>query len=431
MEENILTKLTQEMTRHKLQQKTRSLYVMWIERLIVYTKTTTIRIDTEHAQEYLDHLTRREKLSAQTVHQAAHAIVFFMKNVLDKSISHESFTLPNRAESSKEIVTLSQSETLALLSATNRAQDHLALCLAYGTGMEISELTNLRVKDINLQTNIISIRDNNNKAYRATALPMAIKDELISFIETRKPKTWLFESKSKPGTPLQSRPFQRAFRRAAAVIGIDNSHSFRSLRYAYVVHMQEHGIPLGSIGSHLKLSASTIHKWLRIGKNGRQVLFSPLDKLQAQSTHPGQDVNYLRESLTSITNSDILDHLNEAIDCYSIGAIRAAIIFFWNAAMITIQNHCKTHSIEEINNQLLTKSHPNKTIKNIDEIEMLKDSVILDLALRLGIYDRNIKNVLMECLGLRNKCGHPGQYRPGEKKILAFFEDITKHVFLI
>jgi hypothetical protein len=36
---------------------------------------------------------------------------------------------------------------------------------------------------------------------------------------------------------------------------------------------------------------------------------------------------------------------------------------------------------------------------------------------------------LEEALNLRNRCGHPTKYRPGEKKVSSFIEDVAGIVF--
>ena len=52
-----------------------------------------------------------------------------------------------------------------------------------------------------------------------------------------------------------------------------------------------------------------------------------------------------------------------------------------------------------------------------------------DLYLDLGEFDKNEKDTIEEALNLRNRCGHPGKYRPGIKKASSFIEDIISVVF--
>jgi hypothetical protein len=50
-------------------------------------------------------------------------------------------------------------------------------------------------------------------------------------------------------------------------------------------------------------------------------------------------------------------------------------------------------------------------------------------AKELGILDKPQKDTLEEALNLRNRCGHPGKYRPGIKKASSFIEDTISIVF--
>ncbi len=50
-------------------------------------------------------------------------------------------------------------------------------------------------------------------------------------------------------------------------------------------------------------------------------------------------------------------------------------------------------------------------------------------AQELGLYDKNQRAVLEDCLNLRNKCGHPGKYKVGPKKVSSFIEDLIGIVF--
>ena len=47
----------------------------------------------------------------------------------------------------------------------------------------------------------------------------------------------------------------------------------------------------------------------------------------------------------------------------------------------------------------------------------------------LSIFDKSEKRQLGQALDLRNDCGHPVKYKPGEKKVSSFIEDVTSIVF--
>jgi len=51
--------------------------------------------------------------------------------------------------------------------------------LLYGSGLRLSEALRLRVKDIDLQTNQIIVREGKGEKERVTMLPQAVKESLI------------------------------------------------------------------------------------------------------------------------------------------------------------------------------------------------------------------------------------------------------------
>jgi hypothetical protein len=70
-----------------------------------------------------------------------------------------------------------------------------------------------------------------------------------------------------------------------------------------------------------------------------------------------------------------------------------------------------------------------RTAKSFDGFAQIKDATTLFAVKELGILDKNRKETVIEALNLRNRCGHPGNYRSGVKKVSAFVEDITSFVF--
>lgn len=66
---------------------------------------------------------------------------------------------------------------------------------------------------------------------------------------------------------------------------------------------------------------------------------------------------------------------------------------------------------------------------NLGHFAYIKNRITLLGAMELGIVDKNQKDILIENLNLRNKCGHPGKYKPGPKKASSFIEDIVSIVF--
>ena len=83
-----------------------------------------------------------------------------------------------------------------------------------------------------------------------------------------------------------------------------------------------------------------------------------------------------------------------------------------------------THSLNSLNQAISRHVNNAKQITTEDDFAFIKESIVLRVTVDLGIFDKNQKKVLEDCLDIRNSCGHPGKYNPTETKAKAFIEDI-------
>lgn len=141
------------------------------------------------------------------------------------------------------------------------------------------------------------------------------------------------------------------------------------------------------------------------------------------------DVSSLENLVVRISDKNIADYIQEAIKCLSIDALRAAVVFVWAGAVRKIQEDVLTKGIGNVTASTQKYDPKSRPIKRIDDFSYVKESTLLLVAQDLGVFDKNERGILEEALDLRNKCGHPGKYRPGPKKVGSFIEDVVGIVF--
>lgn len=151
-----------------------------------------------------------------------------------------------------------------------------------------------------------------------------------------------------------------------------------------------------------------------------------LPKVDVEVEH---DVGTLEELVAKIPDTDVRDYLDEAVKCLQVGALRACTVFVWVAAIRTIQSGLIAKGSAAATAAVQKHDPKARAVKSLDDFAYVKDATTLLAAKELGILDKNQKDTLTEALNLRNRCGHPGKYRPGAKKVSAFVEDITSIVF--
>jgi hypothetical protein len=141
------------------------------------------------------------------------------------------------------------------------------------------------------------------------------------------------------------------------------------------------------------------------------------------------DVGTLEDVVAKVTDPDVRDYLEEAVKCLQVGSLRACTVFVWVAAIRTVQAAIIAKGSAAATAALQKHDPKTRPIHSLDDFAHVKDATALLAAKDLGILDKNQKDTLVEALNLRNRCGHPGKYRPGVKKVSAFVEDITSIVF--
>lgn len=156
----------------------------------------------------------------------------------------------------------------------------------------------------------------------------------------------------------------------------------------------------------------------------RQILNIPTSDPEVDN-----DVSALEAIINAIGDVDIADYLHEAVRCLRVDALRATVVFTWSAAIKSIRDNVFDCGVATANVAIKKHDPKAKDIRKLDDLVLVKESVLLLAAQELGLFDKNERDTLGECLSLRNKCGHPGKYKPGPKKVSSFIEDVTGIIF--
>jgi len=168
--------------------RTEAAYVYWIKR---YVRHRGLRHPSElgpgDIREFLGALAVRDRVSAATQAQAAAALLFLYRQVLDRDVPElagiarvlEGVT---RAKQPHRLpIVLSRDEVrrvLAVLEGTPR----LVALLLYGSGLRLLEALELRVKDVDAERREIRLRRGKGGVDRVTVLPEAARGLLAEHL---------------------------------------------------------------------------------------------------------------------------------------------------------------------------------------------------------------------------------------------------------
>jgi integron integrase len=163
--------------------KTEQSYVGWAKRYIFFhNKRHPKDMGKLEIEQFLTHLATKLKVSPTTQNQAFNALLFLYEQVLDISLKDQNIQAL-RAQQRKHIpVVLTKDEVHNIIINMNSIYQ-LMVKLMYGCGLRMSEVQNMRVKDIDFGFDKVYVWDSKSLKDRTVPLPLKIKDELKIQVE--------------------------------------------------------------------------------------------------------------------------------------------------------------------------------------------------------------------------------------------------------
>ncbi len=216
--------------------KTVKSYLYGLREYFAFKQWDFQNLDVENVKDFLLSL-ERKSVSAQTRNLFLNAIKFYYRSVIGttKPIPIQS------AKGNKRLpVVLSREEVTALLAVTKNAKHRLLLALAYGAGLRVSEVINLKVRDVDLSELTIHVKQAKGKKDRITVFPERLVADIQNLSAGKTPTGIVFASER--GGKLTERTAQKVFENALKKSGITKDATFHSLRHSFATHLLENGV---------------------------------------------------------------------------------------------------------------------------------------------------------------------------------------------
>jgi len=173
-------------------------------------------------------------------------------------------------------IILSRREIKRIISAIANSKHRLLLSLAYGSGLRVSEIVNLKVKDIALKELTIHIKNAKGKKDRITIFSEKLKIDIQSLIAGKKKNDLLLESNR--GRKLSTRTAQKVFEKALKLAKIKKDATFHSLRHSFATHLLENGTDVRYVQELLgHQNIRTTQLYTKITTPNLKNIKSPLD----------------------------------------------------------------------------------------------------------------------------------------------------------
>lgn len=153
-----------------LSPRTEEAYVMWIKRFVRFSGTRHPTVLGEHdVTAFLTHLAVTERVAASTQSQASAAILFLYRDVLRSPPPWLDGIVRSKRPSRLPSV-LTRDEARAVISAM-RGVPRLAALVMYGAGLRLMETLTLRVKDLDLDRLVVTVRAGKGDRDRVSVVP--------------------------------------------------------------------------------------------------------------------------------------------------------------------------------------------------------------------------------------------------------------------
>lgn len=296
--------------------QTEKTYMRWVASFSNAVGKPPGAVDANDVQQYLSDLAVRRKVSRSTQNQAFNALLFLFRHVLERDIGNISNTVRSRVRRRLPVVLTTQEveQVLGHMKDTYR----LMAMLIYGGGMRLMECLRLRIKDIDMERQTVTVRSGKGDKDRQTLLAERVMSPLLSHLDrvrelyehdrednvagvalpgalgrkyphagTEWGWQWLFPSTRLSVDPrsktvrrhhVSPTPLQRAFKSAVRQAGIVKPASLHTLRHSFATHLLENGYDIRTVQELLgHANVQTTMIYTHVAKNNIFAVQSPLD----------------------------------------------------------------------------------------------------------------------------------------------------------
>ncbi len=297
--------------------RTEKTYFGWIKRFSAFCRwKEPDTIQQQDVKNFLSYLAVEKKVGASTQNQAFNALLFLCRHVLNLEIDDLSETVRSRRKRRLPVV-LTKDEVSSLLNLLS-GEYRLMVKILYGGGLRLMECLRLRIMDVDLEQNLITVRSGKGDKDRITLLSESVKDELSKHLMSVKevyekdrnacvegvalpgaldrkyPNAgrewrwfWVFPSKvlsTEPGTEIVRRHhihhsnLQKHFKKAVDKAGIVKRAAVHTLCHSFATHLIENGYDIRTVQELMGHSnVQTTMIYTHVAQKNKLGVKSPLD----------------------------------------------------------------------------------------------------------------------------------------------------------
>jgi integrase/recombinase XerD len=278
-------RMMEDMEIRNLSPNTQLSYLQQVASFAKYCQRSPEELGPEEIRAYQVYVTNERKLTPGSLCIIASALRFVYKVTLKRAWVDAAIPLPKKPF--KLPVILSREEVARFFESIASRKHRTILMTAYAAGLRVSEVTRLKITDIDSQRMMIRVDQGKARKDRYVMLSPQLLEILRAYWKVTHATVWLFPGDIL-GRPITKDAVEQACQKARRLSGIKKPITPHSLRHAFATHLLEAGTDVRKIQLLMgHRSLATTARYLKVATSTVCATTSPFDLLpQPESTPP-------------------------------------------------------------------------------------------------------------------------------------------------
>jgi len=258
-------------------ERTNESYLALLELFFKYfQEKDPFTISAEDVSDFIHDFIVMNGYSKSYQNQVISAIKTFYRISGRSNLDLQLFERPRRSRALPKV--FSKEEVQRILNATRNTKHKLLLWIIYSCGLRRSEITNIRLTDLDRDRSVLHIKEGKGRVDRIVPVSQKVWEKMAEYIDGYHPSKYLFEGQL--GGRYSSESVYRVFKEALKASGIKKDVGVHSLRHSYATHLHESGLDIRYIQELLgHRSTRTTEIYTHVSRRNLVVIRSPIEDM--------------------------------------------------------------------------------------------------------------------------------------------------------
>ncbi len=272
-------RMIQDMKIRNYSPRTIDIYIRAVALFAAHFNESPERLGPDQIRTYQVFLVETRKVSWSVFNQVVCALRFLYNVTLGRkeTVEHIPYARPER----KLPDVLSVSEIARFFDSISNLKHRTVLMTMYGGGLRISEVLQLRIRDVDSERMVLRIRQGKGRKDRYAPLTPMLLCALRTYWKQSRSEEYLFPGRK--DHPLSSCSIQKACKWGREVARISKTVTTHTMRHCFATHHLEAGTDLRTIQlalGHSSLNTTAVYLHVATG-TGTRGSKAPVDLLGA------------------------------------------------------------------------------------------------------------------------------------------------------